>query len=358
MVLTSALVGITLLASQVRAAPATITIPEEVSCKECRLELRRIVTLGSVTDSISPAPGAEIIQDRFGRYFVSPMDVPGAIGVYANGGALVTTIGSQGQGPHQFSGWMRIAIRDDSLRVYDSGNAREAGYSRSLRLAYTKPLPEGNHYLRMGNDLLVQGSIRTPERAGFLFHLFGNDGGIRRSFGETTMRPDVPELSVRYIQRINDHEFWAAHNTQYTIEHWRTDGRLIRVLKRSPKWFKPWNRSPAGELVTAPPQPRLRRIHVRTNGEMLTLAVRADRRWKPMAPPKNSREIISPDRTRATFDTVIEQIDPTHGRIVARFETDDFVYGFVGEGNVFGFTVDEETGLLRAHISELKLVRK
>lgn len=89
-----------------------------------QIELVEIFQLGdeSGPDTVVFGYVTDLAVNSAGQVFVSEGQDP-KIYVYSNAGALITTIGSKGEGPGEFAYGPQIAIRGDSIFALDIGSA-------------------------------------------------------------------------------------------------------------------------------------------------------------------------------------------------------------------------------------------
>ena len=325
--------------------PRTIVVPDTPSCPRCSLELTRIVTIGQSGDSISPDLYATVARSSANRYFVAPIDVPGAIGVYDQRGRLTGIIGRSGQGPGEFREISVLKMdRADSLYVYDPANSRVTVYTPELRVArivrvpFTgvvdfAPLPKG--------EIVVSAANRTADMAGISFHILSPDGARIRSFGTSTA-PIGPRdaLERRRIFASNRGELIATAENRYDREQWSVTGANTLVVQRRPEWFPPRRTGATVNILAERPVPIVTGAWEAPNGLMWARIDVAARDWKPMwRPGEPERSISTADHTRL-IDTILEVIDPQTGRIVASQRIDVPLKRFFGDGFTFSHRED------------------
>lgn len=127
-----------------------LTVAGEPECRDCRIELAHIVTLGDSTDTASVLPNAAGRECMVGKlstseYILSGIAGGGFLSVYDAAGKPVRTIGRKGAGPGEFRSPLRVAVGSgDSLYVLDDANSRIQVLSAAG--AYARVLPTRDRY--------------------------------------------------------------------------------------------------------------------------------------------------------------------------------------------------------------------
>jgi hypothetical protein len=84
-----------------------------------------------------------------------------------------------------------------------------------------------------------------------------------------------------------------------------------------------------------PPPPLVRRIIQRSDSLIAVLAYVSDANWRP------SPELALLPNVHRAFDTVIELIRPSDGRLITSARFDEFISGFLPGGDrVYGVRLD------------------
>lgn len=283
------------------AQTATVSVPDNLTCPECKIVVSPVVKLGGSTDEegLIGGRGSMVTRDSRGRYFVTLSVNPSEFLVFDKTGRFLRGVGRKGTGPGEFGEIRRVWVGPgDSLHVFD--------FSRYTVLTpnfvYVRSVPitdlSWDAIFSPTGSVIRQTDSGLPGRVGFPIHLISADGTIRRSFG--TEKPvRIPRNGYgdhRAIAPSRLGGYWSALHTEYRIDRWDTLGTRLQTIRRDVRWFKPW----AGTDVLGP------RI----------FAIREDdlrRLWVVM-------QMTEPVRT------VVEVIDAQAGTLVARAE---FPYSFV-----------------------------
>jgi hypothetical protein len=325
--------------------PRTIVVPDAPSCPKCSIELAKVVTLGKSGDSISPDLFATVARSSKNRYFVAPIDAPGAIGIYDQRGTFTGTIGRSGQGPGEFR---EIAIlkmdHADSLYVFDPANSRVTVYTPELRIARIvripfagvvdfAPLPKG--------EIVVSAGNRTADMIGVAFHIVSADGLRIRSFGSSAA-PVGPRdvLERRRIAASPRGELLATAENRYDLEQWSASGTNTLVLQRRPDWFPPRRTGATVNILEERPVPIVTGAWEAPNGLMWARIDVAAPDWKGTWKPGDPESSISTTDYARLADTVLEVIDPRTGRVVTSRRVDVPLKRFFGDGFTFSHRED------------------
>jgi hypothetical protein len=147
----------------------------------------------------------------------------------------------------------------------------------------------------------------------------GNIEIVQKSFGRRANEPVARDGSRQPHLARSGNTIWAAELTRYRLTQWSATGEILRVLERKPAWFDE-NRADWGG-PDKPPREHIAGLAIDERGFLWVLINVAAPTWREAWPsvPPGTREISS-DRIRRDkqYRTIIEVIDPTAGRVVAR----------------------------------------
>ena len=295
-----------------------LRVSGEPECKDCRIELRRVAILGDSTDTSSVRPDAAskecmVGRLRSGEWVLSGVAGGGLLNIYGETGKLIRTIGRKGAGPGEFRSPLRHVVgSDDSLFVIDDGNARIQLMTAAgdfVRVFPTRDRFRG--FALLPDDQLVL--FRVPsKRTDHLFHQFDRNGQLVRSFG-TPIQPDSSlDLENWFVVAAPQGRFWTASIWSYELRRWRAPDTLDLEVSREVDWFRSPSVYPAGVYVTVPPPPLLLHAWEDSSGRLWTYTAVADLNWAP-----GMKIVPSPEWQEKTFDTVIEVIDLSTGKLLA-----------------------------------------
>lgn len=336
-----------------RAVPVT-SVPEAPICSRCRIivqdsvQLHHAGTAGELSDY--PRSIARLSDGRF----VVPSVLDGLF-VFDAQGHFVSRVGRPGDGPGEFRRPRFVSVGPgDTVMVYDTRAARISLYDRQMRFVRSvsgifNPLQVLS--LTDGTILSV-GTVGTRERIGLLYHLTQTHGDALLSIGypPVEVNPVQPFETFRKAGAGRAGRFWSAREFyKYRLEEWSTDGHLLRVLEPRSRWF-PANSPIRGEAPgrVTPDKPALPDVMgIWTDPEgRVWIAARVPDPGSRSAferPVTAEGEQHYPIRdVEAVWNTIIEVIDPTRGRVVARAEFPWVVLGTLGRNRVFAISKQDD----------------
>ena len=341
------LISATILLTEPMAAQSRHEIRSQPSCEDCSIEISHLLTLGEEDGPGAIADVIGVARDSRGRSYVWQSIVPHEILVFERGGRFLDVIGREGEGPGEYKslGLVHVAM-GDTLYLFDPGNTRITVLSPSWELVRTT-LVTGivRGAVEVGNGtMVVNARINTPDRIGLPLHLVNRDGEILRSFGaeEAVYRPGSPWLSMRSITSGGENAVWAAHRTQYVVERWNTNAAKLGEFIRVADWFPP-RLTQTSITPNDPPQPELQAIRRDSRGLLWVAVSVADEDWKrALGPRKNTPEgpMYFWSAMEEMFDTIIEVIDPTEGRLLVSQRLPQFFFRFLDDNHIAGLHTD------------------
>ncbi len=325
-------IAIGLATTDATAQPARSVVGPTPACAECRIELQRVVQLGSATDSVL-LYGQFISVSRTSRneYIVGP-STNSTLALYSGTGRLLRTIGRAGSGPGEFQTPIMVhaVSPGDSLYVLDylpktlnvfspRFDFARAQFLRAASREAIIPLPQG--------QLLMGVQLGTPNERGYPIHLLSRDGEFVKSFGSTT-RVRVPELPVASVRRFAvapDQRVWSSHINEYVIEQWSLQGNHLQTIERKAEWFEPWDGASLRDVGMYHPNPAVRGLNVDSAGLLLVSVQVPKAAWRRR---DDSSRVVTPLTERRQYvETVIDAIDPgSGGRLLASLRVDDVLY--------------------------------
>ena len=282
--------------------------------------------------------------------------VPGrgadAFVVAAVDGSRWERVGRDGQGPGEYSHIRWVVPHEGSLHVFDAVARRRTVLDASFEILHTNPLyldPAGGAAILEDSTYVVNGSIPTSNRVGYVLHHFGPGGEVIRSFDESPDGYGTPGAGItryRSVSAAGDGTLWAAHRTRYQIDLWNLErGGLTLSLIREADWFAP--HSEWGSLdPERPPKPHLLDLEVDSEGRLWVLVGVASARWAEgfVETPEGVHPELGDhvlDDWNVSYDTVVEVIDPSARCVLATATLDDRVPFFVGPGWAVSYREDE-----------------
>jgi hypothetical protein len=334
------------------SSQAPVSISSAVTCATCTVSVAKVVTLGRPDDPVTPAPAGGIVRDRQGRFY-TPVFTGDAIVVYGPDGAYMRTLGRRGQGPGEYQEITSITM-DARGQIYVFDHTRRITVlDTALRVVRTV-VPEilnGRPLLMSDGTFVESGGAPGPGRTGVPLHLLSSDGRWLRSFGGEAgvVTPVYGIALVRQLAAARSGGVWSARLDRYEMEEWDLAGKRRRALRRRADWFYPtpgeetWAR---GALF-----PQLAGIREDERGRLWTIARVPTRPTRPQATSEGS----GPARLDASYQTVLEILDPTRGVVVARTRVPGGLRGFVMTDHAYR-VVEDNDGNLSLEVFQVRFV--
>lgn len=339
-----------------RTEERRLTVAGDPDCRDCRIELAHIVTLGDSTDTASVQPnaaGRECMVGRLstGEYVLSGVAGGGFLNIYNSAGKPIRTIGRKGAGPGEFRFPLRVAVGSgDSLYVIDDGNSRIQLVSASGE--YARVFPTRDRYRSftlLPDDRLLLFRMPTS-RNDRLFHEFDRVGREVISFG-TPQQPDSAlELENWLVASAPRGRFWTASHWTYELRRWSGHDTLDLTVIRKADWFPSPSVFSADVYVTVPPPPMLLHAWEDGGGRLWTYTAVPDPNWQPGMGMR-----VTPDWQAKTFDTIVEVIDLGSGRLLASLRYPSRLAPLCSSPLMYT-VVELPDGDLRVHVFEPRLI--
>ncbi len=326
-------------------ATTVSTIPDALSCADCRMLLAEVATVkgAHVRDD------SWLAVDSSGRMFLAPSGSDRDILVLAPDGTVVEGFDLPQPVFNDTATTEIYTSPKDQLQVFDHQRRRFV-LGGDGALESTGTVPDVPHSLTFpgGESVVLQTMIFTPELIGFPLHLTAPDGTITRSFGADPplYLPNRPEGQYRVISSLGDGRVWSSFLNQYRIELWDTTGVRLKTLEREADWFQPW----AGDGAD---RPLVSGLRIDEAGLLWVLLLVPDTARTRQDPVEEAHGRIPADAWERMYDTVIEVIDPSRSQLLARQRDDrvftrftrDLVYSHRADGGGY-WSID----VVRAHL--------
>lgn len=313
----------------------SVRISEAPACAECRIVAHSEVLLGNDDEGVV-GPNFVIQRDALGRYLVAFPENPTQFQVFDSTGIHLGSVGSRGEGGDQFTWVSGLATRDNILHVFDSPARRRAILDSAFTVLRTDPIPGQplSIVLFPGDTAIVNTSIRTTDRVGYALHVLDEHARVVRSMGDSGgFRIDFLTSDMRELAKAGEREFWAAHVTRYVIERWSLDGRKTEVIEVDRDWFPSYGGNCCTVHPDQPPEPRIRSLTVDSERRLWIISSVADPEWHeavyPVSTGPGSHWV---DDWNAFYDSVIDVIDPSSGRLVTSHQFDEYFTTWIEPG--------------------------
>lgn len=330
---------------------AHVVVAGEPTCAGCRIELRELATLGSPGDPASVRPdGAAriclVARDGTGGFLLSGPVGGGQIFSYGADGRWLRSFGRAGEGPGEFGRNLGVFVgAGDSIYVVDSSQFRVSLLDRDGRFvrSFAVPGPPVAYAALPSRDLLFHfRPSGRPDDARSLFYLMDPTGAEVARFGTSTgIEADIDQWVVSGHATGG---FWSGSVWRYELYRWQGPDSLIQTVTREVDWFPPGGQLSPEIYVSEPPPPQLMHITVDDRGWVWTYSWVPDQNWSP-----NDSRSPTPEWTRANFDTMIEVIDVTAGRVLAAARSDEML-GHACNVNLAYAVVETDAGDTRVQV--------
>lgn len=299
-------------------AQEEMVVRGEPTCSACVIEFTDVAVVRSPID-IGLTPMLMMALTSGGKAWVTPFTVPHIILRLAPDGTEEMRIGARGQGPQEFNRILWVETGPGDV-LYVFGDGKLNRYAPDGKFLGTHRFPRQPLAVDTFEDgsMILNATVYTRDRAGYIFHWIGPDGEIRRSFGpETRGYEFAPIETRRRVTTAGTTTFWAAPRNRYELTLWDTiDGRRRRVLVRDVNWFEPW----AGDYeppFEAPSFPQVMDIAVDEADRLWVLLKLPAQDFAPLSRPEGG--LLDPVPTdNPAFDMVIEVLDVDEGKPIAR----------------------------------------
>lgn len=311
--------------SPVRTQRMVTHVPTNVSCTRCDIRVKEGTIIGRDDEDGALTSWPDVVLGlRGGRYLVAGGQGEESVPrVFSARGEFERRIGREGAGPGEFRGIKAAFVWHDSLFLFDRGNARMAVLSPAFAVHRYSPAPTLVYSAdAMRTGFALSGPIRDAQRVGYPVHLFSQRGEYLRPLGDSAETVTLRSgLRPFVISRARDGGVWTVPMWGgYELRRWSADGTLQSAFVVHSDWYKS---AAPHESVTpsSSPMAQISRVYEAEDGLVWVLALVADPAWHRGLGPAvmDERRVGYPivDRSKV-FDAIVEIIDPSAGRIVAR----------------------------------------
>lgn len=297
------------------------------ACPECRLSVQPLLRLSAEEEAAGPIDAVWMVaRDIEGRYWASfaGADPPR---VYSRSGTPLGPIGRLGEGPGEFRSVLGVVPVADSIVLFDPVLGRMTVVTPDLQPARSISVA-GQVFRGVALDwprIAVNALIFSSNGSGHPFHILNIETGrIEYSFGGSTGGEDKPRDRHAMLGYIAEDpitgELWTAARTQFRIQRWSRQGRLIETHTGLRNWFPADARGLHGS-PSSPPHGLVNGVSTGRDG-LLYLAIQLPARGWRAAWPAGAALDAGPHRPGRTpdrallYDSFIAALDPSTGRIV------------------------------------------
>jgi hypothetical protein len=296
----------------IRAVAQHVVVDGRNVCKSCKLILQREATLGDAEgDGMIPGHPDMLVRDSRGRIYVALPERPPLI--FGPDGRYLGRVGRPGTGPGEFPQGSYYAFIGAGDTVYFHAGNRFLIFTKDGAFVRAVPFPnvDGNYTLLKDGRWLVQ-----------IDHIA--DGKVKRELGvagpdlkaQTTVPlPEGKFLSSKTGLGRKTGVWTRLRTSNYTVELWGPDGKIIRSLERQAPW---WVQRSDNE--NDPPGSGIAVVHDDADGRVWVFGTVPARDWKNRPTPPKRRSPNDPMYTwrflyEMRSETMVEVIDPK-GRLL------------------------------------------
>ncbi len=328
------------------AAQDTIYVSGEVTCRDCRIVLDTVVTIGGLD-----GPGLETIHplsmvavDRRNRIYIGIYRPP-SVSVFDASGRFIRSFGRAGEGPGEYWSISHINAGPQYIHVFDRNNGRTM-LDYDFNVVRVDPFPGQIHntVVLQSDAVAFSALIGTRAQAGYRFHVLDTLGAF------TSFHVGGGE---GFNVTADDDGLWFMATDRNELLRWELDPqpRLATVLRRAVAEYDRY--SHLGPLDW----PGVHNVAIRHDAEGLWIVWTSPDPKAPDRGPDDSRPSLG-DPSRAKFlDGLIDLVDPATGLTVARYRGESTLKGFAyGSKYVVAYR-ETEAGVPYIHLLEPKLVR-
>jgi hypothetical protein len=224
------------------------------TCNHCRLVTSRVLSISSAVEEAGPIHSVwTVSRDAAGRYWAS-FAGDGVPRVYTSQGTPIGTIGRIGDGPGEYRSVLAVIPVADSVLLFDPVLRRMTVVDSGLNAVRSVPI-QGQVFSGVALDwprVAINAQITNGAARGQPFHILNLiTGEIERSFGPTVeLRASRDAWSiVGWIEKDPaTGDLWTAMRTQFRVQRWDQQGRLLKTLSgldnRFPKGARGFHGSP------------------------------------------------------------------------------------------------------------------
>jgi hypothetical protein len=304
-----------------------MTIGSDLSCATCRIRRDSVASLITRDGDGLEGIRTSVVRDREGYVYVALAGPE--ITQFDPAGRLMRRIGRAGAGPGEFRHVTKLSIdsRND-LHVFDRLLGRHSVFRRTGEFVGATGLPVAGFVdaaLLSDESIVVNSGSFDRSNAGFALLQISKQGSIVRRADELV----AGRLQEWLIDRgltvgSSTGRLIVARRNEFVVEAYDMKLQRVMRLEREAPWFQgvePAGSGPSDGLFEAAPTSRLVSAWEDARGLIWAVAVVRAPEWEPRARPSEPVKPGSPLFSRPRFETVIEVIDPSARRVVARERT-------------------------------------
>lgn len=332
-------------APRILSAQDTVIVEDsDRTCSECRIELRRLFSLRPPTeDHTFTGMPKSVVRRSDGIYVVTIQSADFAPYLFDSSGAAIGRVDGGMETPFA-NPTQALRLPGDSVMIVDAGRQRATVFTKEWKVVRQMPVPASaisRGIVRLADGRYVANGVdNRPMRVGLPLHLFDHELRYLTSFGgdgsyDLRVGGQVPILAAAGPSRV-----WTAVGSKYAFSLWDVDsGLVVRHVVRDVTWFPPRDILDIPTSTNAP-KPMIGSFVQDSDGMIRVLVHVPGDDWsdQPFEPIDigggDIRQV--PTNVPQLYDTVIEILDPTEGRLISAERISDALILFIDERYVVG----------------------
>lgn len=337
-----------------------VRISSRPSCPDCRITIDAVVRLGDPDGEGMISHPPYVARDRRGRYYVTSRQGSDQVPlVFDSQGHFLQRLGRPGGGPGEFRGADAILVVNDSIVVFDVGNARMTVLSPDYRPVRSAPIPPVSYAAAAsGRTIFLNARVPDRSRIGLSLHRMDFAGNYLGSHGDSAALV-LPRRVESLLRLATSHlgGVWVAPELyDYRLERWTTQGVRVTTIIRDAEWYPPYDKVWSATPTTAPP-PTITAVWEDAGGLLWVFGtVAAPRWWEGLGPGQllEGRRVYPTKAEDDVLDAVVEVIDPTAGRLVTSRRFDAPLRVALGNSLASSMSYNAD-GVLKVQVWRLRL---
>ena len=326
--------------------------------------VENVATLRGATHD---GPATTIARGASGTFFLFDA-ADRRVKVFGKDGRLLRTIGKRGGGPGEYELVRNLLVGTDGhLTIIDGSLGRRSEFEPNGTFIRSTPIPvQGgmgmSAVLLPDGQLIVNSLLRGERDAGFALQRL-NLVGVRTALVDESdfdFRKKWLQHRALWIQPNGD--LFVVRPYSFTIDIYSKDLRKRASITRVADWLPsvlPRNH-PGDGVFNEPYTPRLRAVWLDAAGLLWLHIMLPSQAWKAVDPPRAGRppsdDSIAALASRARIETIVEAIDLSQRRVVARLRINGSL-GLPFGGGYFSMAVEDSVGEPSVEIRRVDLRR-
>lgn len=306
-------------------------------CPDCAIRLEHVTKIGVGTgEGALDEQLQHVARDDRGR-FIATSHVEALPYLYDSTGTFLGRLGTEGEGPGQFTGASAVHVAADSVYVLDRGQGRILVFDEDL--SHVRTVTGPTHYYAAvplaGGRFMANSALPT----GPPLIVYDANGSVVAAVGDTVVG-DSPTTFLHQPRLLAPSAAGGAWTVKRffrpVIREWDADGELRREFALDVDWYEPYEevRQPGPETA---PTPVVTGIREDEAGRIWITGYGADASWADgLGEPRRGEGGIEHhpiDDGPRTLDTYVSVLNPSTGDVLhqRRF---DRVFAGIGGGFV------------------------